>query len=353
MEKRVTGKDVARRAGVTAATVSYVLNGSQKQCVSDATRARVLEAARELGYVPDRTAKSLRRRESGALGVVIEKNLSTPRFSTNVQGMLQEASERGYRITLCRNRMRENGMVDYLNAYYERSIDGVIFVGRDNEGPDAKSAAVIERDRIPFVALDCHLGSGPFGSVDFDYRSGAYEVTTRLLKMSLGRLVYVRPEVQTPQETLREEGVRAACAEAGRVEPVIVQVSIDYRELASFDAHRSAGSVVQGDRDSGYVNMLRLLKRAAVGALRDGDVVVASWSGWSRVLQAIVPVQGAIYADLASDGLSMIGTKLFSQLPNLEAGRTCVSEVLQQITGAASGHHVLVPTCHATEELLS
>ena len=90
MEKRVTGKDVARRAGVTAATVSYVLNGSQKQCVSDATRARVLEAARELGYVPDRTAKSLRRRESGALGVVIEKNLSTPRFSTNVQGMLEE-----------------------------------------------------------------------------------------------------------------------------------------------------------------------------------------------------------------------------------------------------------------------
>ena len=62
MRKRPTQADVARRAGVSQAMVSYVLNNKSKITITDETRRRVLESIEFLGYVPNRAARSLRRR---------------------------------------------------------------------------------------------------------------------------------------------------------------------------------------------------------------------------------------------------------------------------------------------------
>ena len=72
---RATLKDVAQRAGVSSATVSYVLNG--KQSVSEKTKQRVLEAVRQLDYVPDLNARGLSMRDSKLIGVVVPQTEST------------------------------------------------------------------------------------------------------------------------------------------------------------------------------------------------------------------------------------------------------------------------------------
>ena len=75
MEKRkVTMKDVAREAGVSTATVSYVLNYSEKEKISHDTRLKVFAAVKKMGYVPNMTAKSLAGKSSHLLGIIIDLN---------------------------------------------------------------------------------------------------------------------------------------------------------------------------------------------------------------------------------------------------------------------------------------
>lgn len=72
--RKVTLKDIAKEANVSPATVSYVLNYSEKEKISHETRLKVFEAARKLNYVPNMTARSLASQKSYLIGVII--NLS-------------------------------------------------------------------------------------------------------------------------------------------------------------------------------------------------------------------------------------------------------------------------------------
>lgn len=78
MGRHTTLKDVAQAAGVTTATVSYVINNTPGQTISPKTRERVLEVAAELGYMPNAHARTLRSRRISCVGVVIHKNLAVP-----------------------------------------------------------------------------------------------------------------------------------------------------------------------------------------------------------------------------------------------------------------------------------
>ena len=347
MMKRVTGKDVAARAGVTAATVSYVLSGSSKVSVSRETRQRVLAAAHELGYVPDRTAKSLRRRESKAIGVAIEKNLATPRYALALQGMAQAAARKGYRLTICRDQKADAGMADYLTVYYERVVDGVIFVGSDNVGPDAESTRRVHDDQIPFVALDCQLSEAPFGTVDFDYRAGARATTELLLSRRAGRVVYIRPEVATAQETLRQAGVEDACRAAGVPAPRVVRAAISRDTLASFDADMGDSAA-----DRSLPNDAQcLMALPLTSILNDADVVVCSWAGWSGMVRVMSGQLLPLYADLASDLRSSFSADVYGLMPNYEAGEACVMQLVDQIEGAAPRASIL-PIQPVTSDIL-
>lgn len=347
--KRITGKDVAARAGVTAATVSYVLSGSEKASVSEATRQRVLDAAKELGYVPDMAAKSLRRRESKTIGVAIEKNLATPRYAWALQGMVQAAAHRGYHITICRDRLAGNGMMEYLSMYYERLVDGIVFVGTDNVGPDADSVERVERDSIPFVALDCQLEAASFGTVDFDYFGGAFAVTEHLLKRRNGNVAYIRPEVDTAQERLREEGVRAACAAAGVPEPFVGYIPIGRAALASYDAERSwPGSPADVTRKD-FSNLASMMHSSFGSKVRDGDLIICSWAGWSGIMRQASGYHRSLYGDLASGLNSAFSADAYAVMPNYEAGEACVSQVIDQIEGQAPCAMELPLRCQPSE----
>lgn len=341
VDKRVTGKDVALRAGVTTATVSNVLNG--KRNVGEATRKRVLAAVQELGYVPDGVAKSLRRRTSRTIGVVIEKNLSNPRYGRTVEGMLSEASARGWRVTLCRDQLRENGLADYLAAYYERQVDGIIFVSRDTVGPSAESLETIVRDRVPFVALDCVYADMPFTTIDFDYRGAARAVTERVLARHPRRVLYMRPERHNPQEDRREEGVRDACAASGLPEPLVLSV-----DVSGFMEEALSGNDIEetGVPSNGYLFTLsEVLRTAAAGTVRAHDAVISSWPGWSNTLSRAFPLPGMIYADLASDYLSVAGAEIFAEMPNYRAGALSVDAVIDLIEGGEPQAIVLDARC--------
>ncbi|HEY2110700.1 MAG TPA: LacI family DNA-binding transcriptional regulator, partial [Dongiaceae bacterium] len=93
--KRITIRDVAARAGVDASLVSRVLNDHPKASAGPATRERILEAARSLGYQPNLAARSLRMARTWTLGLMLP-NLTNPLYATIARAAEDRAQERGF-----------------------------------------------------------------------------------------------------------------------------------------------------------------------------------------------------------------------------------------------------------------
>ena len=159
--KRPTQVDVARLAGVSTATVSYIVNerANDRVPISDKTRQRVLDAVAELGYLPDARAQSLASGDTKTIGLIIP-DIRNPHFWEHAEGVGQEARAAGYHILLS-----ETG----LDTEYEEDIfkDLMInFVAKKDLPTDhiptiivSKSARLLLQIRAAKIHAD--LISGP------------------------------------------------------------------------------------------------------------------------------------------------------------------------------------------------
>src|SRR5215471_1467504 len=118
--------EVARRAGVSTATVSRVL--SQPSVVAPATRRRVLQAVERLGYEPNSTAKNLRTLRTGKLLVTVP-DLSNPFFSLILQGIEDIALREGYAVLVGDTQNDEQREERYALMLKRKEADGLIFLG--------------------------------------------------------------------------------------------------------------------------------------------------------------------------------------------------------------------------------
>ena len=146
---RPTILDVAARAGVSKSLVSLVMRGAG--AVSDEKRRLVLEAAEALGYRPNAVARSLVRRRTNLLGIVLA-NLHDPACAEIVDGIQAEAEARGYRIilgTVDRHATSERRALDTL---LELRVEGVVLASAMR---DAEAVAAAERE-VPVVLLADH-----------------------------------------------------------------------------------------------------------------------------------------------------------------------------------------------------
>ena len=110
--------DVARRAGVSTATVSRIINNSPKP-VADALRERVLAAVDELQFVPNANAQQLARAHRSAVGVIVH-DVSDPYFAEITRGLQRVATEHGRLVIICnsyRDPARELEYVELLRAH--------------------------------------------------------------------------------------------------------------------------------------------------------------------------------------------------------------------------------------------
>ncbi|MDR6550785.1 LacI family DNA-binding transcriptional regulator [Paenibacillus qinlingensis] len=169
----VTRNDVARHAGVSVAVVSYVLNN--KSIVKEETRLRVLRAMEELNYQPNLTARSLKTKRSGQLGVLT--NFIGNPFEAGILLHLEEAARQyGYMITYHTYRDEH---AEVLKAQLAGRVDGIILLGQSL--PDDLLDTFNKRN-IPLVSImkPAHLEI-PLTYVDVDWQA-AYGKIFRLLK---------------------------------------------------------------------------------------------------------------------------------------------------------------------------
>lgn len=130
--KRVTSQDVARRAGVSRTTVSFVLNNVAGMQISEETRTRVLAAARDLGYVPDYAAQALASGRTKTIGLLLARRpkviASDMYLTLMMETLVREINRRGMRLLLEVAEDFENSE-SYLKLVRSNAIDGVLYSG--------------------------------------------------------------------------------------------------------------------------------------------------------------------------------------------------------------------------------
>src|SRR3954470_10186219 len=130
--------DISRRAGVSIATASRVLNGSAHP-VSDSTRTRVLAAAGELGYRPSELARALVKRTSRIVGVIVG-DIVDPYFAEIARGVEDVAARAGHLTMVCNAERRPAAELAHLGVLLDYHAAGVVFAGSGYEHAQESAA---------------------------------------------------------------------------------------------------------------------------------------------------------------------------------------------------------------------
>jgi len=203
-----TIRDVARLAGVSIATVSNVLNGGRQ--VRPEVRVVVLSAVRELGYIPNRLARSLRSRRTQTLGLIVP-DITNPFFSGLVKAIEQTARARGYQVLLSSS--EEDAQIEYdlALALASRQVDGMIVI------PTQDSPKYLLRlsEKTPVVLLDRIGGEDCLDRVGIDNIQAAHHGTQYLISQGHRRIMLLISTLELANIRERVEGYRQALAEAG------------------------------------------------------------------------------------------------------------------------------------------
>jgi LacI family transcriptional regulator len=193
-------RQVAERAGVSAMTVSRVINESPH--VTEAVRARVEAAIAELGYVPNRLASGLIRRKTDAIGVIVP-DVANPFFTLVVRGAEEVAWRAGYHVILCNTQgdlERERRYVEDMLAF---QVEGLLIApAGDRSRP---SLRVLEQNDVPFVLIDRSIAGHDGDLVQGDSLGGARRLIEHLLGLGhrdIG-MVTETSEVSTARDRLQ------------------------------------------------------------------------------------------------------------------------------------------------------
>ena len=222
-----TIREVAKKAGVSSATVSHVANNTR--FVSEDVRERVKTAMRELNYRPNALARSLRRGETHTLGLILPDS-SNPFFAEVGHAIESEAFALGYSVILCNTDNDENKERIYTEVLENKQLDGIIFVGA---GENRESISQIVKNGLPLVVVDREMGNLELDTVTTENYQGGLLATQHLI--SLGHKVIgciTGPSNITPSAD-RVTGYRAALQQAG--------IPIEESLIARGDFHASSG----------------------------------------------------------------------------------------------------------------
>lgn len=155
--------DVAKVAGVTPTTVSRVINN--RGYISEKTKIKVFEAMKELNYQPNEIARSLTKKKTNTIGVIVP-HISHPYFSKLISNLENQASKKGYKIILCNSKEEAEKEQEYLDMFKSNRVAGIVLCSGNVE------ASEINVGDTPIVLLEKNFEEGYFGIQCDNYQGG-------------------------------------------------------------------------------------------------------------------------------------------------------------------------------------
>jgi LacI family transcriptional regulator len=264
---RVTISQVAEAAGVSAMTVSNVLNG--KPGASEETRRRVQSAAKRLGYQPNLSARNLKGGRSGLIGVMT-LDLTGQYGLEIVRGIADElaAAERELLINATyQDAVRERERVEFLARGL---VDGVIMVAPALED---QTVEVLRRTKLPCVVVDPRRQDAPLPRVTVENYRGMREGVEHLIGLGHRRIAYIRGEDDLESTAQRYQGYADALRLAGLEVDEQLVVSCDFSYSCGF---RTAARLISDHRPTALVAGADLIALGAIDAARAHGLDVPS-----------------------------------------------------------------------------
>jgi DNA-binding LacI/PurR family transcriptional regulator len=244
MSKRPTIKDVAKKAGVSIATVSFVLNKHPNEVISDKVKKRVWAAARQLDYHPSATAAGLARKRTRNVAIIFyldEGIISNQFYSFVIQGAIKEAMDRNYHLLFSYMDAPYHGAADLPKVVQERNAEGVLFLKQI----EPKMVRDIQSRGLPVVAIDHFPAMKQLSSMQIDNRRGGFIAAEHLVGLGHRNLGILQAAADRPSIAARVAGFRAALQKHG----------------VSFGARTNVLDCKSLTFEAGYERVLRSLKR--------------------------------------------------------------------------------------------
>ncbi len=214
--KRVSIKDIADAAGVSHPTVSRALRGEGR--MADATRSRIINIARELGYTPSLVARGLVTQQSYAIGLIVT-NFADP-FNTGLaQGLEAEARQHGYSVFLASTENDPQLEVDVARGFQGRQVDGIV-VSSSRVGD--KYAELLEETGVPIVLVNTHAQNDRLHAVYNDDYDGARQIVSYLIDKGYERIAFLGNQRAGRAQTERHRAWYDGMVTAGRAIDVLV-----------------------------------------------------------------------------------------------------------------------------------
>jgi len=180
--KTITIKDVARKAGVSVATVSAVVNEKTKKVsLSDVSREKVLQAIKKLNYKVNTQARMLRTGRSNTFGV-IASDITQPFSGLMIRVIEAEANKRNYHFMILDIQNIGDGEQNYVDMFSQKHVEGVLFIGTSNER-DSYTVSSFIRGGVPVVLTECEDLQHKAPCVLVDNLKGAFTATNHLAQL--------------------------------------------------------------------------------------------------------------------------------------------------------------------------
>jgi LacI family transcriptional regulator, galactose operon repressor len=242
MPRRPTIRDVAERAGVHPGTASRALDPGRPGRIAEPTARRVRAAARDLGYAPDPTARSLRSGRSGLVGVVIP-DLTNPVLPPIVRGIEETLWRAGLACLVAdtdNDAERETVAVRELQA---RRCDGIVIASARRDSATVRASA---REPTPIVLVTRDVEGAGVPFVGGDDAAGVRAAVAHLADLGHERIAYVSGPADLSTTAIRLSAVRDAAAAAGVADGLRVVAAGAY---AIAEGRRVAGDLLAAGRD--------------------------------------------------------------------------------------------------------
>jgi LacI family transcriptional regulator len=214
----VTRQDVADRAGVSSAVVSYVVNSGPRN-VAPATRDRVLSAIQELQYRPNATARALKRGVSEIIGLVISDN-TNPYFAEFARAIERVAASRGLSVIFINSAESHDDETELVGKILSRQVDGLLWASNDDH-PDV---AAVQAAGVSLVLLDRARPMQGVASLGVNFREASRAAVEHLIEHGHETVALICGNADGASTTDREAGWADALDAAGlRPGPVVYE----------------------------------------------------------------------------------------------------------------------------------
>jgi LacI family repressor for deo operon, udp, cdd, tsx, nupC, and nupG len=238
-----TSVDVARRAGVSQSAVSLVFGGRAAGRVGKRTQEAILQAANELGYHPNRAARTLKSGRTRIVALAIP-DVSNPYFAAVLQGAEQAARAHGYSVMLAQVRDEQDWQHMILDALSSRAVDGFLLC-------EVEPLATSKHETLRGKAVIVNAGSSVLPSLQLDVTAGMAAAMTHLLRRGHTKIAHLAAAVDAETFHQRHRAYLDALQQAG------CPITGAYQAWAPFsipDAYRAARHVLEGaDSPSAFV----------------------------------------------------------------------------------------------------